>query len=337
MPIQVDSATAHDIAPRIDEALDIVSNEFEGLDGHRQYRNAFARALKPDPLGRVAMLGTDQRDLFVPVLRESMARTLPSSGGHIFDFGAGDGQTFALAADSVPRNTRISIEEPNSAYVEDYLSFLRRDSGFEIGVVINGGVEEIDDVAERSGIRLPADGTVDLGLAMHILYFATDLESCLLRLTRFIRPGGELFCVISDERTAFVGQVLREFIQAGGDTGANERNLSVIGERCALLGPADEGGGGMAHLLRECGVGAEVDVIRQESRLYGHSLVDILALSNIGVMVDIPGTFKFESAARVLRDRPNEVDLRIETEGPRMGMWSVLQPQWITRIRPLTT
>ena len=45
------------------------------------------------------------------------------------------------------------------------------------------------------------------------------------------------------------------------------------------------------------------------------------------------GTGKFESAAKLLRDRPEDVDLRIETEGPRMGMWSVVQPQWVTQVR----
>jgi hypothetical protein len=50
MPIQIDRAKAHDLAPRLDEALELVRNEFEGLDAHRQYRNAFARLLRADPL-----------------------------------------------------------------------------------------------------------------------------------------------------------------------------------------------------------------------------------------------------------------------------------------------
>jgi hypothetical protein len=48
MPIQIDRSKAHDLTPRWDEALELVRNEFEGLDPHRQYRNAFARLLKPD-------------------------------------------------------------------------------------------------------------------------------------------------------------------------------------------------------------------------------------------------------------------------------------------------
>ena len=112
MPIQIDRLRAQDLALHFDEALELVRNEFEGLDPHRQYRNAFSRLLKPDPLGRVLMMGTDQRDMFVPELRRAIKTTVPSDG-HIFDFGAGDGQTFALVADAVPKGTRVSIEEPN--------------------------------------------------------------------------------------------------------------------------------------------------------------------------------------------------------------------------------
>ena len=112
MPIQIDRSRAQELAPRLDEALELVRNEFENLDPHRQYRNAFARLLKADPLGRVLMMGADERDLFVPELRRAIEANVPTNG-HIFDFGAGDGQTFALVAASVPGGTRISIEEPN--------------------------------------------------------------------------------------------------------------------------------------------------------------------------------------------------------------------------------
>ncbi len=44
MPIQIDRSKAHDLTPRWDEALELVRNEFEGLDPHRQYRNAFGQA-----------------------------------------------------------------------------------------------------------------------------------------------------------------------------------------------------------------------------------------------------------------------------------------------------
>ena len=84
MPIQIDRNKAKKLAPQFDEAIELVRNEFEGLDPHRQYRNAFARLVKPDPLGRVLMMGTDQRDMFVPELRRTIEASVPSDG-HIFD------------------------------------------------------------------------------------------------------------------------------------------------------------------------------------------------------------------------------------------------------------
>src|SRR4051812_25075944 len=106
MPISIDQKRAETLAPQFDDALELVRNEFEGLDLHRQYRNAFGRLLKPDPLGRVLMMGTDQRDMFVPELRRVIETSVPKDA-HISDFGAGDGQTFALVADSVPEGTRV--------------------------------------------------------------------------------------------------------------------------------------------------------------------------------------------------------------------------------------
>src|SRR6476620_12375227 len=105
MPIQIDQKRTENLAPQFDEALELVRNEFAGLDLHCQYRNAFARLLKPDPLGRVLMMGTDQRDMFAPELRRIIKAYVPSDG-HLFDFGAGDGQTFALVAATVPKGTR---------------------------------------------------------------------------------------------------------------------------------------------------------------------------------------------------------------------------------------
>jgi hypothetical protein len=118
MPIPIDTAATGLLGSRLDEALELVRNEFTGLDLERQYRNAFARLLKPDPLGRVLMLGTDQRDLFIPVLRSIVVDRVPA-GGHLLDLGAGDGQTFSLLADAVPAGTTVSFEEPNPHYFDD--------------------------------------------------------------------------------------------------------------------------------------------------------------------------------------------------------------------------
>ena len=332
MPIQIDRAMARDLAPQLDDALQIVCNEFEGLDTYRGYHNAFARALKPDPLGRVLMLGTDQRDLFVPLLRRTVAEQVPA-GGQIFDIGAGDGQTFGYIADAVPAGTTVSIAEPNPAYLAAYQGFLERQPHLRGGAAVLAGLDALDEEATGGVGDFPEPSSVDVALGLHMIYFATDVARSLRAILRFLKPGGVYVNVVTDETTAFNGAVLRSFVESGGDTGNNDRCFAAMDERRRLLAPEAEGGGGLAQAAAAAGIEVEVDAVRQASRMYGHSLVDLLALANISVLNGQDGTRKFESAAKVLRDRPEEVDLRIETEGPRMGMWSVVQPQWVTRVR----
>src|SRR5690348_10924924 len=114
-------------AARFDDALEIVKNEFKSLDADAQYTNAFARLLKWDPLDRVAMLGTDQRELFVPVLKKLIrAQRLVASGSFsFFDIGCGDGQTFALAADEFPNGATGVILDPNAYYLAQYETAVR--------------------------------------------------------------------------------------------------------------------------------------------------------------------------------------------------------------------
>lgn len=331
MPIVVDDVLAREMAPQLDDALEIICNEFDGLDPHRQYHNAFARVLKPDPLGRVLMLGTDQRDLFIPLLRRAVERYVPVEG-HIFDFGAGDGQTFAHIADTVPAGTTVSIEEPNPTYLAAYQAFLERQPHIRCGIAVAAGLNELTTGFRSGGLALPAPGSVDLALGLHMIYFAADVRGTLHAMLEFVGRGGALFTVVTDEAKAYGGAVLRTFIASGGDTGDNDGHLDAIAERHRLLAP-DAEGGGLAAAVRNAGIDVEVESIRQSSRMYGHTLVDLLAIANIGVLTNVSGTQKFESAAKTLRDRPAEIDLRIETDGPRAGMWSVAQPQWVTVAR----
>ena len=332
MPIQVDHTAMRALSPQLDDALQIVCNEFEGLDTHRAYQNAFARVLKSDPLGRVMMLGTDQRDWFVPLLRRSIARHVPAAG-RIFDIGAGDGQTFACVADAVPPGTTVSIAEPNPVYLAAYRACLERQPHLCCGIAVPAGLDELEEQVASSESRFPEPGSIDLALGLHMIFYAKDLARSLGGILRFLRPGGAYFNVVTDEATAYNGAVLRSYIKSGGDTGNNDRYFSAIDERRRLFAPESDGGGGLAEAVRASGIEVEVESVRQASRMYGHSLADLLALTNITVLTSHAGTGKFESAAKVLRDCPEKVDLRIETEGPRAGMWSVVQAQWVTQVR----
>ena len=150
MAIQIDRAVGRDLAPQLDDALQIVSNEFDGLDAYRGYHNAFARVRKPDPLGRVLMLGTDQRNLFVPLLRRTVAEQVPADG-RIFDIGAGDGQTFGYIADAVPAGATVSIAEPNPVYLAAYQGFLKRHPHLRGGIAAPAGLDDGTGLTSSTG------------------------------------------------------------------------------------------------------------------------------------------------------------------------------------------
>ncbi len=329
MSIPIDTAATGLLGSRLDEALELVRNEFTGLDLERQYRNAFARLLKPDPLGRVLMLGTDQRDLFIPVLRSIVAERVPA-GGHLLDLGAGDGQTFSLLADAVPAGTTVSFEEPNPHYFADYRAALARLPHLRPGVALTAPFDDLDRAAGADGALVPADASQDLVLALHMIYFLGDLPAGLLRMARFVRPGGALIIVVADEATGYTGRVLESFVAAGGSV-----RPEAIAQRQHLLGPAAEGGCALLPWLQAewPHAGFTLETRRQPSRLYGHSLADLIALANIAVLAGVDELAKFDAACQLLRTAPELVDLRIEEEGPRAGMWSVRQPQLVAVLR----
>ena len=68
-------------------------------------------------------------------------------------------------------------------------------------------------------------------------------------MVRFLKPGGALFLVVTDETVGYTGLVLNSFIEQGGDTGDNARHLSDIAERRRLLGMPAEGGGAIIEML----------------------------------------------------------------------------------------
>jgi hypothetical protein len=164
-------------------------------------------------------------------------------------------------------------------------------------------------------VKLPGEGSIDLGLALHMLFFVADLERSLIRMARFLAPGGGLFIVLADESDGYTGHALRAFIEAGGETGANAHHLSAIVERRRLLASADTLLDSLRHALPERV--HRVSAQRQPSRLYGHSLSDMIALSTIATLAKVEGIEKLAVARRLLEERPELVDLRIEDDGPR--------------------
>lgn len=311
------------------EARVLIRNEFTGLDAHQQYMNAFSRLLKWDPLRRVTMLGTDQRDRFVPIIKDSIAANLTRAGS-VLDIGCGDGQTFALIADAIPSGSTINGIEPNPDFLKSYDARLAGHACLEKGTLLCSPFKP-ELLTETSGH--------DLITAIHVLYFFEDLEASLLAIYDALAPGGVAFIVFADELAAYTGKSFRAFLRTIGETQMATAHEEICQNRLNLFAANQTADGTLTDLI--AGVlgdtRARIETQRQETRLYGHSLGDIIALCNITGLEDFLSADKFEAAADLIELTPETVDFRVESEpeSPRYGMFSVLQPQIIATVRKI--
>jgi SAM-dependent methyltransferase len=333
-PIAITPAFVAVHAARFDDALEITKNEFKSLDADAQYTNAFARLLKWDPLERVAMLGTDQRELFVPVLKNLIRAQCreTSESFSFFDIGCGDGQTFALVADEFPDGATGAILDCNAYYLSQYEATVRASGRLHVGKSICAPFLP-GTAAEMPG----AAAGFDLILAIHVLYYFDELLPSLARIYELLKPGGGAFIVFADEKMAYTGQALRAYHRAAGETAFLASFDGTCDLRRRLLLP---GAAGMAEIQQHLDerfpasrarLGCEV----QASRLYGHTLADILALSLITGLDRVETPAKFDAVMELIRTQPQVIGLRVERGGhpAREGMLSVVQSQIVVELR----
>lgn len=310
---------------RLEEARLLIRHEFDGLDAHAQYFNAFARLLKADPLGRVAMMGTDQRDQFVPLIRQALAAG-PQRPLAILDVGCGDGATFELFADAVPRASTLDLIDPNADYVAAYAARLARRDDVRLGARhVAGFAPDPSD----TGYTPPFGRAYDLVLCLHSLYFFDDLAASIADLYARLAPGGAMIVVFADETVAHTGVCYRTYVEAL-DPALAAAHAAACAERLALLEGEAGAPPGVARRLGDAGARA----VRQPTRLFGHSLADIVALSNIAGLAGYATVDKFDAALGLIAGDPDRLGFRIETDpaSPRLGMLSVQQPQVVCTI-----
>jgi SAM-dependent methyltransferase len=282
------------------------------------------------------MMGTDQRDHFVPLLSDHV-KGIPESG-HYFDFGGGDGQTFALVARSVPQDVTVHIEEADRKYLEAYTAYVKTQPHLNLGHAIHAGFDEM--TSPETGISAQKPEAVDAASAIHMIYFLPDLEKSIKAMFNFLKPRGNLFIVFADERKSHTGQAVQYHYKKAGDFKKATAHWDICDKRFRLLGPQNSGGGHMEDILRHAfpGTKSEVESTILQSRLYGHTLADIVALSFISELAPSDDTTQFDHGKLVhcvelIENHPEKVDLRIENEGIRTGMYSVTQPQIVTVIK----
>jgi len=317
----------------------LVSLEMAGLGAHEVYELSFSRLLKPDAMrslgypDRPLMLGTDQRDCFIPVLARAFER-LPEAPA-VLDVGAGDGQTVGLLLERMPQGAVFHLEEPNEHYLEAYRAMLaqrRPDiacaSASALG--IDGYLEEIERVGG------PAEGSLDLCLALHMLYFTGSVPWTLSRLIDRLKPGGRLFVVMSDPAPSFSARVDRHCAAKVSEEAlaAMAANLDLWED---LLGrPGEDASVAMRKALDRNDIAVALE--RQPTRLYGQDLGDLIAMvltTGLSVQDGRSVQSNIDSARTILEDEPDFCELSVELAGPRRGMWSVLQQQFVFEVTRL--
>src|SRR5215469_2082582 len=106
--------------------------ELGGLSSLQINELTFAPLTKPDPLRlfgldcdgeEVLMMGTDQRDMLVPKLAETLL-VLPA-GGYVLDIGSGDGQTTSYALEGRSDPLSLVPLDPMKDSLQRYQNLFR--------------------------------------------------------------------------------------------------------------------------------------------------------------------------------------------------------------------
>mgnify|MGYP001285314665 CR=1 FL=1 len=115
--------------------------------------------------------------------RREILPYLPPVSGKVFEVGCGNGETLALLKHENRCNWAGGVELFPAAAVK---------AREKADLVLEGNIENCE---------IPLDeGSVDLMLCLDVLEHLVDPWSVLLRLNRFVKPGGSLICTLPNVR-----------------------------------------------------------------------------------------------------------------------------------------
>ncbi len=333
----------------LDGMAKLVSLELSGKTSEEIYELCFSRLLIPDPAqfvaarskspaGKVLMMGTDQRDLFVPLLRREAGYL--NAGGLVADLGCGDGQTSRLLWDKLKSDITIEYLDPSEHYLRDYgklaAQYRHIQSARAMCSTLGDWVRRPPNIVGRR----PGNG-FRLILLIHSLYFLDDLKSLISRLVEDLAPSGRIFLVFADELTGFTGKAVLRHLRTH-DASQTSAYMRRIRDRHGFFGIV-RGQDGSCHLrierLRKSIGRDDVELARfefQPSRIYGHSMADLIAAGFITGLASV-GSKSIDDQVSDVRDLfktdPESVDLAIDLHGVRARMLSVSQPQYVVVLR----
>lgn len=321
--------------------------ELGGLSGLQINDLTFARLTKPDPLRLfgsdcagegVLMLGTDQRDMLVPKLAETLL-VLPS-GGYVLDIGSGDGQTTSYALEGRSELLCLVPVDPMEDSLQRYQDVFRTGHPkISVPRVIASGIDELIEAQSVDPGTLPE--SFDAVICVHSIYFSSNAPGFLSFALDRLRPGGKLLLVFAEGLGRFTGAMTLGYLDKYGlDPEGKERKTQtaldqMIGLANGPLSRSDCQASLQKALERNDFRVAEV--LTQPTRIYGHDLGDMIAFAFINKlpMIDQNLTRQIAYVSERLQESPDVFDLRVHVTGPRARMFSLSQPQLFLAVEKL--
>ena len=321
--------------------------ELGGLSGLQINELTFARLTKPDPLRlfgldcdgeEVLMMGTDQRDMLVPKLAETLL-VLPA-GGYVLDIGSGDGQTTSYALEGRSEPLSLVPLDPMKDNLQRYQNLFRtRHPEISVPRMIASGIDELIEAQNADPSTLPE--YFHAVICAHSIYFSSDTPGSLSFALDRLHPGGKLLLVFAEGLGRFTGAMTLGYLDKYGlDPEGKERKSQTALDQ--MIGLAN---GTVSR--SDCEVSLQkalarndlrvAEVLRQPTRIYGHDLGDMIAFAFINKlpMTDQNLTRQIAYVSERLQEIPDVFDLRVHVSGPRARMFSLAQPQVFLAVEKL--
>ena len=311
--------------------------ELGGLSGLQINELTFARLTKPDPLRLfgfdregVLMLGTDQRDMLVPKLSETL-RVLPA-GGYVLDIGSGDGQTTNYALEGRSEPLSIIPLDPMEDSLRQYQDLFRTwHPKISVPRVVASGIDELIEAQTADPGTLPE--YFHAVISAHSIYFSSNTPGFFSFALDRLHPGGKLLLVFAEGLGRFTGAMTLGYLEKYGldPEGKERRSQTALDRMIGLANGTPSRSDCQASLQKALARNdfRVAEVLTQPTRIYGHDLGDMIAFAFINKLPMIDQNLKRQIAyvSERLQESPDAFDLRVHVSGPRARMFSLAQPQ----------
>ena len=329
-----DVSTSTSSSSSSESCVDLYALAFSELTNNYQVDGTL-HGIGPEKDG-IFMLGTDQRDYFLPYIDQSLrSKEIQKPIKHVFDLGCGDGKTTHFLFPQFSEGCTIYGLDVSLDYLSSYEEDARQNgSNFEFQSLL-GPIGAFYDDNKQGGQQLPRS-SCEISLGLHSIYFSDDNDMAYVRmLMNSLKPNGTAFIVFADETFGYGGKMFNRYLRLY----ATEKHTNYeqkIKNRMELFGIVDEP---TQSLLLEWDSTTQLrgQAVYQKTRFYARDWVSLMKQTFVSELCCSDVTdldTKIDFVAHELMKNYQDYGLvRIhDPQSPRHGMLSVLQPQYIVRL-----